>query len=153
MAKISDLSNQTTISDTDIIHIRSTGGVDYKVTGANLKQAVVALTTAQDIAGLKTFDDGIVAKIGTDREIHSSTVTEQTVFDALDAFVPNVGDRIICSGMLVQSGVGLTVASAWRNTTTTIVFSGIRTDSLATLTNVVTDGGSSITFTAASIAW
>jgi len=38
--KISDLVAATTLSDTDIIYVRTTGAIDKKITGTNLKQNV-----------------------------------------------------------------------------------------------------------------
>lgn len=41
MAKISDLSSATSIADSDILHIRTTGGVDKKITGSDTRSSIV----------------------------------------------------------------------------------------------------------------
>lgn len=41
MSKISDLSSATSIADSDILHLRTTGGVDKKITGSDTRSSIV----------------------------------------------------------------------------------------------------------------
>lgn len=47
MAKLNDLSAATAISNDDIMHLRTTGGIDKKITGENLRDTLV--TQALDV--------------------------------------------------------------------------------------------------------
>lgn len=152
MAKIniSQLSDQPNIADDDIIHIRTTGGVDRKVTGANLKAAVVSLTNNQSIAGVKTFLSTVIGNLtgnvtgdltGTasalegsqipSGQLHTNSISSGNLYTVLAASIGSVvGDKMAIHGIFTDFTLSnLFVASfAQRTTATSIDLHCIRLD-------------------------
>lgn len=97
MAKISDLQAKTSVDDDDIFHLRTTGGIDNKISALNLRKAVagqIVAVSAEATVNLSSFDtDLILNNIGSTEFI--TTCSNQLVSGRkLYLFNGNSGDEM-----------------------------------------------------------